>query len=136
MIRNGRSRIYLSNTYPNRTNEAYILQVNESIKNISIEYDIIGKCFFFFRFCFISTCNFNRLHALLHWRHIQMDFSLLIKRINCREPYYLGLKLKDIDNLLSKSKHPKEYPREQHEIKFFNNFLANELKTLLMNSSI
>ena len=63
-------------------------------------------------------------------------FSLLIKRINCREPYYLGLKLKDIDYLLSKSKYPKEYPREQHEIKFFNNFLANELKTLLMYSSI
>ena len=38
---NGRSRIYSSNTNPNRTNEAYILQVNDSIKNISIEYHIL-----------------------------------------------------------------------------------------------
>ena len=63
-------------------------------------------------------------------------FSLLINRINCREPSFLVLKLKDIDYLLSKIKYPKEYPRVQHEKKFFNNFLANELKTILMNSSI
>jgi hypothetical protein len=133
--RSTRIYIYDINNHEPRTRQLYLNQVEEAKSSNRVRQGVKGEAFF------TKYVNLP-LAGLIDYMHCCLEgtfkrtIEILFSPSNFRQNFYLGNRLNDIGNLLSKIQYPSDYNRLQRHIKDFGKFKANELRTFLINASI
>ena len=98
-----------------RTESRYMQQVNESIRNNACFEGIKGATHLSKWLPLPTSIIIDYMHASLlgttkHMLNIWLSLS------NCKKEFYLGRKIRDIDEILLHVKYPIEFPREQRSL--------------------
>ena len=119
-----------------RTQSKYLQQVNESVKYKKCVDGIKGASYLSNWIHLPSNIIIDYMHACLLGTTKQM-LNLWLSSRNNKEPFYLGRKIKRIDEILMKVKFPIEFPRKQRSIsENISYFKASEYRNFLFYTGI
>ncbi|CAF0951785.1 unnamed protein product [Brachionus calyciflorus] len=133
--RGGNKRVYCAKVFPLRKNSLYLEQVKEVKQKKEMLYGIKSSSYLSKWIMLPDSCLLDYMHLCLEGG-VKKLINLWFNSTYSSNDFYLGIKMKEINNYLRLIKFPNEFSRSQRSLEFRNLYKAIEFKNFIFYTSI